>query len=352
MPARIAAATFASALLLATGCSSEPTRSDVLAGLAATTIVVTYEQLATDGEALATAATNLCQQPSTESIGAANEALAAMRDTWSMSEAMWVGPIEERRSWGRIDWPIDRTEIDDLIADPTVPLDPDRLASGIAADQRGLGAVEHVLGDPTEPAAALDALDDERRCTYLTGVTTVIGEETAVLAAAWTADSGVGEPWRETFADPETASIDMLVNDALFVLEDITDRELGPALDGTEARIDPIAEGPAGLGTTDIAGHLRGLRAVLIGPPEVAPSGLSELLGQDLTDRLTTAFDSADEAIAAIDTPLRTALVERPDLVTEARAAIKQLQVIVGTEVVSRLGVTIGFSDADGDTGS
>jgi len=346
------ATVLAGALLMAAGCGPELTRSEVLAELAATTIVPTYEQLAADGEALTAAVTDLCAQPSTESIGAANEALAAMRDTWSMSEAMWVGPIEERRSWGRIDWPIDRTEIDDLIADPTVPLDLDRLASGIAADQRGLGAVEHVLGDPTEPTAALDALDDERRCTYLTGIAVVIGDEAAALPVAWTVDGGSGESWQETFVDPGTASIDMLINDALFILEDITDRELGPALDGAETRVDPIIEGPAGLGTKDIAGHLRGLRAVLVGPPGVAPAGVSELLGQDLADRLTTAFESAEEAVAAIEAPLRVALVERPDLVIEARAAIKQIQVIVGTEVVSRLGVTIGFSDADGDTGS
>ena len=45
-----------------------------------------------------------------------------------------------------------------------------------------------------------------------------------------------------------------------------------------------------------------------------------------------------------------TAAADSPESVAAARDAIKAIRITVATEVVGRLGVTIGFSDADGDS--
>lgn len=350
----LAAPTAVLTIMLA-GCGgSTASRPDVLDDLATDTIVPATELLASDTETLEQAVIDLCAAPNSARLQASHDALAATRTSWSTSEAMWVGPVMERRSWAVIDWPIDAEDIEELIADDSLVLDNERLARRIAANQRGLGAVEYVLGDPSDPQPTLDALRGERRCDYLTGITAVISDEADLLPSDWTIDFEQGGPWVDTFAATDSAGLDMVVNDSLFLLEAIADAELGTALGAMEgpADLDGIVEGPAGLGVADIAAHMRGLRSVLIGNPDNDSEGLAPLLGDDLTTRLTTAFDTADATIEAIDGRLRTAIAEQPDAVATAREAIKEIQTLVATEVVSRLGVTIGFSDADGDTGS
>ncbi len=343
-------------VLVLAGCGDDaPDRAEVLSELAGNTIVPSLEAVVADTDELESATATLCESPSLETLDAAHAALAEARGTWSTSEPMWVGPVMERRSWAVIDWPIDAADVEALIADETVELDIERLSRRIAADQRGMGAIEYILGSPADTTDTLAALQDARRCQYLTGVSTVVAAEARVLPADWTIGFEDDGPWIETFVDPDEDGLDQLVNDALFLLEAMADGELGSALGdmGGEPDLDAIVEGPRGLAASDLAGHLTGLRLVLVGGTvDGAPTdGLGPLLGDDLTERLTAAFDRADTTVAAIDGPLVETVEDDPALAESARRAITEIQTLVATEVVSRLGVTIGFSDADGDSG-
>ena len=45
-----------------------------------------------------------------------------------------------------------------------------------------------------------------------------------------------------------------------------------------------------------------------------------------------------------------TASFDDPDAVATAQAAVMALKVLLSTEVASELGITLGFSDSDGDS--
>ncbi len=329
-----------------------PARSEVLADLADNAIVPAYTELASSTADLAAATTELCQARTSANLAAAHAALADARINWSYVEPWWIGPVMQRRSWVIIDWPITSDEIEALVSDTTVELDGDRLAYRIGADQRGLGAIEHLLGEPGESSAVLAALSEPRRCQYLTGIAALIAGKASTLLSDWTVDFEATGAYRDIFAAADAGEIDTLVNNAYFVLNAVADRELGVALGdmGGVADVEAIIEGPASLAIADLAAHLDGLETTLIGN-DLTP-GLGPLLGDDLSERLREHFDAARRAVTQIDPPLRAAVVERADSVSAARDAIGMLKVAVATEVVSRLGVTIGFSDADGDTGS
>ena len=337
------------AVLVLAGCGGGPSRAEVLDELASTTIIPAYQQLHAATQDLAAASGRLCVNLTSESLSEARTGLAAARAQWKYTEAMWVGPVMERRSWAVIDWPVKPEEIESLIADPAAELEVDYLGRSIGADQRGLQAIEYVLGG--DDVATLRALADPRRCAYLAGIADVIALESGLLPSDWSLDWEGDGPYLAVFTNPDSSGLDALINDALFLLERMSDEELGDALGvmGDPADLDAVVEGAEGLGVADLRWRLASLRSVLVGDSQ--EEGLAPLLGDDLSDRLRRDLDRATDLVNELDTPLRQALDSTPSDVAEARQAIKDVQVTVATEVVGRLGVTIGFSDADGDSG-
>lgn len=334
--------------VFAAGCGADgPSRVDVLAEVAETVAVPGYERLATAADALAAATSELCDGPSRGLVDAAIDAVAAARTAWLETEAIWVGPVMARRSWAVVDWPVAPDEIEALIADDEIVLDIDRLSRRIGADQRGLQAVEYVLGSST----VVTDLTAPRRCDYLTGITEVIADEVHLVRADWIESWDDGPAYTAALPDPENGGLDALVNDSLFLLEAMTDMELGRGLGVLEDPSDPdaVVEGSLGLGVADLRARTTGLRRVLLGAED--DGGLVALLDGDLRTRLTARFGAALAAIDSLDGSLRASLTGNRAGVAAVRDALTAIQVTVATEIVSGLGVTIGFSDADGDTG-
>lgn len=382
------------ATVLAACGDSPPARQDVLSDLADEVIIPAYDNFLNASSNLAESVSDLCLLISSSettgsdtaaesALNSVHNALTASRADWSFSEAMWVGPVMERRSRAVIDWDIDAEQIEARIADTSFALTADNLATRVGADERGLSAIEYVVGSPSAPEAAIAKLANPRYCEYLTAATQVVVAEAGLLVSDWTTSFEDGPPYRTAFSDPDGSGIDDIVNGAFNLLRKTSDMELRPAANGD---LDAVKEGPLGLGVTDIADHLAGIRAVLIGDTrqdgsnggetqrsntqegnsqgdntregntqesstqEDEPKGLSELLGDDITDRLIARLDAADAAVSAITHPLRVAAADNPNSLNEAYEALKDLQMTISTEVVSKLGVALGFSDTDGDS--
>ena len=349
---------------------SPPSRQDVLGDLADEVIIPAYDSFLAASSSLAEAVSDLCASLDSETtsgdatnsntaaegaLSSVYDALAASRADWSFSEAMWAGPVMERRSRAVIDWDIDAEQIEDRIADTSFAMTADNLATRVGADERGLSAVEYVVGSPSAPEAAIAKLANPRYCEYLAAATQVVVAEADLLVSDWTTSFEDGPPYRTVLSDPDGSGVDDTVNGAFNLLRKTSDMELRLAANGD---LDAVKEGPLGLGVADIADHLEGIRAVLIGTSganesstqEDGPMGLSELLGDDITDRLAARLDAADAAVSAITPPLRTAAAENPGSLNQAYEALKELQMTISTEVVSKLGVALGFSDTDGDS--
>ena len=343
---------------------SPPSRQDVLGDLADEVIIPAYDSFLASSSSLAEALGDLCASLASDTAssdaaaeGALNsvyDALETSRASWSFSEAMWVGPVMERRSRAVIDWDIDAEQIEARIADTSFAMTADNLATRVGADERGLSAVEYVVGSPSAPEAAIAKLANPRYCEYLAATTQVVVAEAELLVSDWTTSFEDGPPYRTVLSDPDGSGVDDIVNGSFNLLRKTSDMELRPAANGN---LDAVKEGPLGLGVADIAEHLAGIRAVLIGSganqgsaQEDGPMGLSELLGDDITDRLAARLDAADAAVSAITPPLRTAAADNPSSLNQAYEALKELQMTISTEVVSKLGVALGFSDTDGDS--
>jgi predicted lipoprotein len=326
---------------------SSVSRPQVLADLADHVIVPHYQALQAPVDALSSATQALCAAPDETTLTAARSALGDAREAWETLGAMWVGAATVRRSFTLMDSPITPDDIEALVASDTPPtLDAAYIGESVGSDQRGLRAVEYVLGPDASTLPTLTG----RRCEYLVSVATVIRDHGALLLRDWTEAFNSSARYRDLFSDPDNTdrNLDMVVNNVLSLLKDMVDDELGRALGLMgDPDIDALVEGDAGLGVADLQARVSGIRAVLVG--DDTAKGLGPLLGDDLTGRLRAEFDAADAALAAIDPPLREAVAIHRDDVQNARAALQAIQVTVNTEVVSNLGITVGFGDVDGD---
>ncbi len=109
----------------------------------------------------------------------------------------------------------------------------------------------------------------------------------------------------------------MLVNGEVALAHRLTEE---PDTEGDAPPVDVAA---------DRVGQLAGLREVAV--------ALGPLLGDELGARLLAEIDAAGSAYRAGD-------------VAEGRTRAKEVERTLAADVAGRLGVTIGFSDADGDS--
>ena len=107
-------------LLLTIACSGEPpaSRQDVLVSLTDELIVPRFAAVAGEMGELRDAVHALCATPNADTLDAAQIAWREARAPWMRSQALWFGPVMERRSRTLVDWsPIDPDRIEKLLAE-------------------------------------------------------------------------------------------------------------------------------------------------------------------------------------------------------------------------------------------
>ena len=352
-------------LILVGGCTpgAAPDESEVLISLTDRIVVPGYEALAAEAQDLRQALDNLCATPSDATLQAARQAWRDVRAPWMRSEATWFGPVMDRRAVSVMDWsPTDPERIEKMLASNPAVTEA-AIREGLSSTQRGLGAIEYLLFGNT----ALEGLSgsDSVRCRYLTALGRVVESEAQAIAADWTEVGEKGRAYRDFFTGRSASSllkgqaVAELVRTQVFLLRTITDMRLAAALGLREGGPDPAAI-PGGAGhnaLADLRHEILGMRDMYLGhdgsDDQSDALGISALvipLSDETDQRMRDQFAAALTAIEAVEPPLRVALQEQPQRVQAVHERLLDLRRTLNTEVVSLLGVAVGFSDTDGDS--
>lgn len=349
---------FALVLLASTACAGGPSNKDVLIGLTDGVVIPTYQQGAQGAEGLHQAAQALCTAPSEANLEAARDAWRPARASWLRSRAMGFGPVMDRRSASLLDWsPTDTEGINESLAEAGFTVDADRVRNAMSADRRGFGAIEHLLfaEDPLQGISGSPA-----HCLYLLALTQVVQEETAAIETTWSDGGELAAPYGDYFTDraqlsliPEDA-VSEVVRVQVFTIRDIVHMRLATALGlrGDGPDLTAIPGNAADNGLEDLRNELLGLQLVYQGADQDSP-GLSELvtpLSEETDRRMRDQLSAAIAAVDGVEGPMKLALQDRPQQVNALYEQLSTLQTTLATEVVSLLGVSVGFSDTDGDT--
>ena len=327
-----------------------PDEAEVVVSITDGVMVPSYEALATETALLSDALDTLCAAPSDAALSDAQDAWRGAREAWARSEASGLGPVLDRRSTGVIAWAIVQPERIDVLLASGSAITADFVRNNISSTQRGLGGIEYVLFGED---AALG--EDPARCAYLTAAGTVIADEAAALRDDWTAG---GSPYEDYFTGRADESLETseavaeVVRTQVFLIRTIVDMRLAGAL-GLRGDADPTAiPGGAGLNAlAELRQQAEGMRDVYQGVGE--GHGISALivpLSEDADARVRSGFEASLAAIDAVDGPLREATAAGSPQAVAVYETLMALQDTLSTEIVSLLGVSVGFSDADGDS--
>lgn len=327
-------------------------------------IVPGYEQLAGDTAALAQAVEAVCATPDAPTFDAARTAWDGAQQAWASTAAYRLGPIRWQRLTADIEYPVDADKVDALAADGTAPVTPAELDE-LGADVRGLNAVQQLLFGIDDVAGLTP-----RACSYAAAAATLSATSAAELLAAWTApgtapDGADGEPaalaqmtepgddsmWSDT-----TEVLEDLLNTSLSALTTVADMQLGPATGETTEAPGPTEAdaGPARRALQDAQATIASVQAVWGNPSGDGAGGFAALVPSNVDETMRTALSSALERLGTVTVPIAQvdpADADSPDM-TALRDAYEQVvaaRTALRTEVASQLGLTVAFSDADGD---
>jgi uncharacterized protein len=323
--------------------TSAPTSrtSDTLAAVADDVIIPAYAALVDSIEALEAELADLCAVPAETTLDTARTAWRETATRWRATRAFAVGPAMERRLTAAIGFLARPESIDELLQS-AAPVDVASLGDAGAA-VHGISALEVALF--AQGSDALATTEGARRCQYVASTAALTSQAIAQVLADWTGG------YRDTFVegmdgDPQS-SVDALVNEAIFRVTEVDDQGLRALTEAASATELPAnrADGPA-------AFHLAELRATLDGVVQVVEGGIRELVSARSADTATRVDAAVEQAVAAFG-ELPDSVTESfadPVATTDAQKAVAALKVLLSTEVASELGVTISFSDADGDS--
>ena len=336
-------------------CSNDVTRRDVAASLTELVIAPRYEAAAVAARALDERVTRLATDPTPGRLDAARDAWREARSAWSRVQAYSFGPVMELRipslvSW----WPISPEKIDQTLSRDAISGEDVR--ESFAADQRGFSALEYLLFADDDTVLGRLGAGSGVFGQYLTALSGVIADAIEQASNDWNGEYGDAFSGSGDRAISENLAIADLGRVPVFMTETVGDMQLGVALGVTKAEADlsVIPEGNAGAGVDDLEQNVRGIQDTYLGDADGL--GISNLIAQLSEDADRRMRDVLTEAIASIEAlsgrgqSLTELLQTDPDAVATARDRIKAVQIVFNTEIVSLLGVTIGFSDNDGDS--
>ena len=346
-------------LLSAVAClGGAPSDKETLINLTDEVVVPAYRQLADDATKLDGQVATLCESPSEAALQDAWQAWRSARASWLQTGAMSFGPVMDRRSASVLDWsPTDTAAIDEAVADAEFSTSADQVRNSYSAGRRGFGAMEHLLFRD----GALESFSNSpANCAYLTALAQVAREETAGILADWTEVGELGTPYRDYFTDRANLSlipgdaVEEVVRTQVFLIRDIVHMRMATAmgLRGDGQDLTAIPGNVADNGLDDLHNELIGMQRIYEGSGE-EPAGLAALvqpLSEETDSRVRDRLAASIRAVEEVEGPLKTAIAERPEQVQNLYDRLADLQTTMATEVVSLLGVSVGFSDTDGDT--
>jgi predicted lipoprotein len=353
------------------GCSSDKEESTdpktkfdrqaMLTNYADNLIVPAYEALAAKASAMEKAVAAFAAEPTSATLATAREAYQEAYMAWQYASIYEFGPADEQMLRNNLNiYPTAANEIESNITSGTYDLQ-----TAASLDAKGFPALDYLLyGAATEEEVLglyTSGASAANRKQYLQDVAGLINQRAEAVHAGWT--SGNYADTFETSAGTAVGSaIGNIVNQLNYEI-DLTKRAKVGIPSGRftagSALPDKVEAYYSGTSLELLKQAIRAEKAVFMGQSASGTNGpgLDDYLdhveaaynGGLLSKAIETQFDAALAAAEAVQGPLSEAVNTQPEAVTKVYDAMQKLIVLTKTDMPAALGVTITYTDNDGD---
>jgi predicted lipoprotein len=309
------------------------------------------------------AAQVFCAAPDATSLGNVQDIWRAARVPFKQIEIFNFGPFEEEpvRLGAKIDfWPARQDSIESTLSSDR-ELTPESVGA-LGAASRGLPVIEYLLFH-SESGEVLDSFtdDDGRRCAYLVAAVGDTASMATELREAWDPEVGgfLNELTRAgagstTFPTVESG-VTEVVNRMGFICENIRRDKVNPQI-GEEvgvAQPEKVESRFSDNGLEDIKSNLLAVESLFTGTyKDNQVAGWDSFLksrGVDLEPLFMGHLNTARAALDSVERPLTQAIFDDPDSFGAVLEPLRQLQILIQTEMLSAMGLAQTFNDNDGD---
>lgn len=300
----------------------------------------------------------LCSAPSSAALDIAKGQFREAALAYGHIELLRLGPLmEDNRAERLLFWPDRRStglrQVQAILANADeTATDPATLRDKSVALQ-GFGALEYVLFGTD--AETLTAPEGNFRCRFGSAIAQSIGKVGQELATGWYRPDGIAQHLMLPNADNTDYRTPLEATEALVGLlshglEAVRDTRINPfiAKDGDAANPKLALFWRSGLTVAMLRANIHGLRDLFTVSGVALPVPKAQ---QGLAASIEFEFRNADRAINLVTLPLEQAVVDEKQAHALDYLVIvtSSLQTMLGEQLSTALGLSVGFSSLDGD---
>jgi uncharacterized protein len=336
-------------------------RQAMLANYADNLIVPGYEALTTKATAMEAAVAAFATEPTVTSLAAARAAYQEAYMAWQQASIYEFGPADEQMLRNNLNiFPTAVSEIESNISSGSYDL---QTAANL--DAKGFPALDYLLyGAVTEEEVlALYTTDASaaNRKQYLQDVAGLISRRAETVHTGWTSGN-YADTFEKSAGTAVGSAVGNIVNQLNFDIDLSKRAKVGiPSgrFTAGSALPDKVEAYYSGTSLELLKQAIRAEKAIFMGQTASGTNGLglddyldhveAAYNGGLLSEAIEAQFDAALAAAEAVQGPLSEAVTTQPEAVTKVYDALQKLIVLTKTDMPAALGVTITYTDNDGD---
>lgn len=355
-------------ILIAAACSKSPSSSGtsttlfgsydqttMLNNIGSNVLMANINTLTTSAATAQTAITAFTTTPNATTLTAAQTAWAVLAVNWAAVAPIDFGPIQDNLIEANVDtWPASDSKIETAITAGSS-------ASVVGADTKGLKGLEYLLFDANGNTAVLAKYTGSTaaaREAFLNSVAKDVATQTATLQSDW--KGSYLTVFEGAKGNDVSSSVGQLVNTISLYLDQVKNMKIGNPIgmgvkiNDSKAHPDQIEYTLAEESLPVMKANIQAMKAAFDGG---SGQGLDDLLnyvkatksGQNLSTVVDAQFDDVITKMNAITPPYATATSSQTQQIQAVFTSLKTLIAYFKVDVANNLGVTITFTDTDGD---
>ena len=339
-------------------------RQGMLQNLGANVVLPSFTEFAGKTDSLVAQTTAFGQQPTAAGLLATQQMWLRTANAYKRCEAYQFGPVYDQMLAAQLDfWPTRPANTEALLAANATIDEPLLEQQGVSV--KGLAALEYALyhdGASAALARFTTAPDAAKRRAYVLAVAQNLRRKAMQVRDAW--QNGYLTTYAQQDGQDINGSINLTANQLIAHIDYIKNTKVGiPAgkKDGT-VHPDQVEAYESATSLSHLLNDLMGLERLFTGagPTGSTGPGFNALLdhlgaqynGQPLSTQIVTQLADCrakTQALATANTTLAVAVTQNPAGATALYDSLKKLLVLTKVDMVSAVGVTLTFSDNDGD---